>query len=356
MNKSIVTRAWVRGLAVFAAVIVSYHFAHAEKCWLLIAVFCAMQTAVGVAFRQGVERIVTVGACAMMGSLCVLLIPYPIVIAMLVVLIVSVCVFYTDKDYLNRFTLTLPFLAAIILMIAMLLPITQVDMLYARLSDIMLGGVIGLAANLAIFPTRVDVEFRDNIVPILTAYRAYLPAIVNLLLQKNDAAVAAKNKEDLVERSLQTQSAYFPVWVYEAGLSVALRQGYRHFLVTTEKVGQILFSMHYLARQSIDKELVEELREPIEVCVTHVEKLFSALISVLMLQKLPEVVNDFSEELDGLETLLKAIIPASPELLDLSPDYIYLTAFVADLRDLRVGLLQLAQALPGDYSIANGSS
>lgn len=226
----------------------------------------------------------------------------------------------------------------------MFMHVDSFALFYARLYDITFGAVIGILANLLLFPIKPDKEFRNNVIPLLQAYKSYLFSIIDLLFHPENTAQAEQQRWE-VEKKLQTQHAFFPEWVYEKGLSLSLQPGYRHFLIMTERLGQILFSMHYLAKHDFPKELLSSFQAPFLNYIAQTEKIFAALIMVLSLQQRPKAVGDLSDELGELDQMLKKTVPLSVELLDISPNYIKLAALIENLRDFRSTLIQLGWAV-----------
>lgn len=349
MKKShMLKRSFSEAIAVLIAVIVSFHFSLNEKFWLIMTTILVMQTAIGLTLRQGLERFIVIAFGAALGTSLVLLINYPWIIYGLAIIAFSVGCFYSLKNSLNYFALSIPFLLGFILLLTMVLPAENNHVLSSRLYDITLGAIIGILTNLLIFPSRVDVEFRENMVQVLNSYSDYLTSIVNLLFKNSDSVTSANEKKYHVEYILQAQTAFFPAWVYESGFSVSMRVGHRHFLIMIERVGQILFSMNNIARQKIDLSLLHVLQDPLMQCVKQAKELMTALTTVLSLKKISEGVSDFHEELTALETAFKKAVPLSLELIDISEDYIYLASFIQDLKDLQTALLRLAVSLRGE--------
>lgn len=301
-------RSLAQASAIFFAIIIGHYCSMSEKFWLPLTTILVMQTSMGVALRQGIYKFIIIFSSVILGSLLVFIIHQ---------------VFAVD-----------------------VFPIVNHDSLYARLYDITIGAIIGIVANILIFPTRLDKEFRLNVIPLLDAYSNYLLCITHLLFQKDHHHVEnAEMQKRQLEKVLQAQAMLFPEWVYESGFSVTLRPGHRHFLVMIERVGQILFSMHYIARQHFDEVLLQTLKDPLNVATDQARKTIQAMITVLNLNKLNEGVSDLSEELDALESAFKVAVPLSIELLDMSKDYIYLSALIQDWKDLRTALVRLGQAL-----------
>lgn len=213
------------------------------------------------------------------------------------------------------------------------------DLLFGRVYDVSLGAVIGIVINLLIFPDKVDVEFRHATLPLLKSYSDYFIAIVDSLLRPDPLAV------DNAKKKVEDCLLVLPSWVYEIGFDITLQKSYQYFLFKVDHVGEILFSMHYLARHSFDPLLIEKIQKPLEQCKAGVQQFFSALVTVLALKKLNEGIEDFAGDIAKLENNFRAAVPLSLELLDISKEYIYLAEFIYELKELRTILLKLVEAL-----------
>lgn len=212
-------------------------------------------------------------------------------------------------------------------------------LLYIRMYDVVLGALIGLFANTTILPDRVDSECRNAFIPILKSYSAYFSALVILLLDKN--TMAAEKKKINVEKQLQK----LPAWVYEVGFDLTLQKGYRYFFMQVGHIGEILFSMHHVARYSFPVELLHSIREPLIKCIARVEQLMNGLTARLALEKLSEEIFDFAVELAEIEEKCNMVVPTTLKAHEMSADYIYLMEFIYDLQELRRALLRLTEAL-----------
>jgi len=230
------------------------------------------------------------------------------------------------------------FLITIVIVIGSLI-FSPLYLLYMRMYDVVLGALVGILANIVILPDRVDFACRTAFIPVLQSYASYFSALVALLLQR-DLSGAEREKTN-VEKKLQQ----LPEWVYEVGFDVTLQKGYRYFFMKVGQIGEILFAMHHLARYPFSDELLNTIREPLLQCVTRVEQFIAALVSVLELKKLTEGIVDFGAELMEMEEKFKVIVPPALEVAEVARDYVYLTEFIYDLRDLRSSLLRLTEAL-----------
>jgi len=347
MNRQFsIKRSFTYAFAVFVAVIVAHYYALAENCWIPVSAVIVMQTPIGLALRQGILRflgmvvavvLISVGVVGFQqGSLWIIMTG--------TLLVGEFCYLQTRKS-IPESMLGLAFIIGIVFGMLILLPLKPLNFLSARLYDVALGAGIGLLVNLIILPARAEVEFRKTIIPVLNAYADYFAAILGLLLQKESTTVVAEQEKIKVEKQLQATAAFFPIWVYEPGLSIAFRQGHRHFLIMIERVGQILFSLHHIARHSFDPLLLQELEQPLIAYLYQAEKILIALTVVLNLGKLSTGVSDLSEEMIQLNGAFNNAVPLTLELIDMSEDYILCAALIADLNDMRMTLIRLGQAL-----------
>ena len=214
--------------------------------------------------------------------------------------------------------------------------------IYVFMHDAIFGGLIGIAARVLFFIDALAGDFRQRIVVVLRAYSDYLGAIGNLLLREPDAAAVCERKKVKVENILL---AKFPDWVYQHGFNPVMQQGHRHFLVRVEKLGETLFAMNFAARQPIDADLIEDFREPILQAIAGAKEIMAAMITRLLTEKFEKPVTDLVSEIIELEKTFRLIIDIPYELLDSSKNALVLSAFIYDLKDLRMNLIKIAEAL-----------
>jgi hypothetical protein len=232
-----------------------------------------------------------------------------------------------------------------IVFLVLIVPFSSTATLYARLHDVALGGAVGVVVGLLVFPVRADEDFRKGVAPVLRAYMEYLRAIKAVFFKEPGAEAVAQKQKISVEKVLQSSQGHFPDWVYAYGFTPVLRQGHRHFLVRVEQLGEVLFAMHYIARHPIESTLLEKFRESVSFCVEEITLLMQAVIDVLDLKKPTAAVSDLSDEIAALEEVFRENTPVSLELLDTSQEYLDISAFIYDLKDLQTILLQLTKAL-----------
>lgn len=215
---------------------------------------------------------------------------------------------------------------------------SSMHLLSMRMYDVVLGSVIGIIINVMVFPDKVDVEYRNAFIPLLKSYACYFSSLITLLLEQN--SVNAEKAKIRVEKNFKK----LPVWIYEMGFDLALQTGYRYFFMKVSQIGEILFSMHGLARYPFPKEVLQEIQKPLLQCAIHVEKICAALIIVLELKKLPKGVADFDEELVEIEEKIKNSI-SSMEIYSAKKEDIYLAEFSYYLRELRQLFIDLSKTL-----------
>src|SRR5579862_8014680 len=137
-------------LAMTIALIINYFFSFSREGWLPLAAFFVMLTKPGNAFYQGTLRFL-----------------------LLVLVIVLISCFFS-----------------------------HIHLLDMRLYDAFLGAAIGISCNSFIFPIRVDVEFRQAIIPIIESYKRYFSAIIAFLLDQNKRQVV-EQAQLVVEQDFQ---------------------------------------------------------------------------------------------------------------------------------------------------------
>jgi len=272
-------------IALIVSVIANYYLGE-TTCFLIpLTTLYVMQTAIGNSFYQGMQKFI------------------------LILLVIAAC--------------------------SVLIYSTQ--FFYIMAHDVTIGAAIGIIARLIILPVKPATEFREELLPAINTLNEYFSKIIDQLLQHDNHI--------LNNAALENALLALPDWVYERGFNSALQTGYRFFLSNVEKTGDILMSMHHLARYQYDKELIAKIRPALLQYVDNVNLFFSSVITVLELKKLSEEPSDLSHEMAELQKQLFTIVPSSLELLDMRRDYVYLAAFIYNLKDLRKILLKMGEAL-----------
>src|SRR5262249_28366471 len=102
----------------------------------------------------------------------------------------------------------------------------------------------------------------------------------------------------------------------------------------------------YLISQGIQTD-IQELKAAMASAMEKNEELLAVLFDYFTHHHITFFsAADFTSDITTLENTLRNVLPTHLELLDLSPDYVVLTTFVRDIKDIRQILLQLVTSLP----------
>lgn len=194
------------------------------------------------------------------------------------------------------------------------------------------------------FPVKQPRDFCAGVIPAIDALAEYLRHL--------SAGNVSPQIERKIFKSFLATSSPYPEWVYQSGFNPGLRSGFRHFLIQLEYAADLCCSMDYWLSNNetlAGKEaLMSALRQSLKINIDLLAGLSRTMHHHA--DKTPRPVNDtsvdFVSDITALEDVLQRLVPPSLELLDMSPDYVQMTALVRDVKDLREVLLLLANAMP----------
>lgn len=334
------------GVAILIAIsLTTYSFS--QEGWMVLGAFLVSQTTRGTPLRQGLIFFVTINIAIIFAAIMMMLLTQPLYLAALVGLIFVACAFiaYLSQPLShNQFYCLLYF--ALIILIATLIPSQSQNDLQDRIFDTALGSIIGMVCAQIIFPVKLVKEFSEGIIPILEALRDYTKAWSDYFAKDGSDLKLVTDKKLLIEATLQENRGIYPVWVYETGFNPGLRSGFRFFLVNLERVVETSFSLDYLGGYIAESSLPEDLAYAIANSMQKNEELLDILLCYFRNQTAYETKSDFTSDISTLENVLHQTVPDNLEALNVSQDYLLLTAIVRDVKDLRSLLLQLVMALP----------
>lgn len=207
----------------------------------------------------------------------------------------------------------------------------------------LIGGAIGIVFSIIIFPERFVEAFSRGILPSLRAMDKNLQELQNVFISSLDDLSAKIMK---LQRVCLVQTTSYPEWVFSAGFNPGLRAGARFFLIKLEQAQEILCALNYLSLRDLQIELIRDEMALFSQSLQGSHELLNALIEYFQYQRFPILQQDFTGDISELENILQKKIPPKLELLELAPEYLALTAFMRELKDLRQVLLQLIAALP----------
>lgn len=208
--------------------------------------------------------------------------------------------------------------------------------------DVSLGATFGILINLFIFPDRIDIEFRQTMIPILQTYSVYFSAIINNILNPR---LKKQNHIDSVRLLVEKKLIHLPQWPYGRGFDITLCKGYRFFLDKTNQIGEILFILERYTHYIFDKKFSNTIIDSLKSYEKKIMYFFSALITVLNQQKISEGVEDIVNEITEIENHFKQLIPLPIDLMDSSSHYLAVAEFIYLLKELRFSLIKLGEAL-----------
>ena len=208
--------------------------------------------------------------------------------------------------------------------------------------DVISGALLGALGQYLASYRREPLVLQHYLVTVLQASQAYLQAIGELLLQEPQAPAACQRAQQQLTHVLVTQ---FPDWVYQLGYNPLLQQGQRHFLVRLSHVSEILFTLHYLARQPVAMTLLESWRTPLRQAIDAGQAIMAALCVKLNTETLPPPVSNLDEEIAALAATYQQEFNIPLALLDTVSDALTLSGVIFAVKDMQRELSKLAEAL-----------
>lgn len=334
-------------LGVFSAFIINYYYSFSNEYWIVLAAFLVCQTTRGTPVKQAMIIFLTMIAALIISSLLLMGINNHSVIYIFLTLlfIVSTYLNFIYRSPSNKWVF-LAILFSVVVLIATLSPVMSPEFMQNRLMDVVIGAFIGMICSFIIAPVKLEYEFSKGVIPILNCFNEYSQALTDALLAR------VSDKDDIssirirIENALQENPDKYPVWVYEVGFNRGLRSGFRFFLVNIERIAEVYFSMDCLMSRGMDSLILKELNGTIENVMQKNQELLSILIGYFQQKKIEYTQSDFTSDIIELEKALHRIVPDNIEVLDISPNFLLITAFIRDMKDLRGLLLQLVMALP----------
>ncbi len=322
-------------VAVFIAFMVGYLYSFGNEFWIPLTAFFVSQTTRGTPLRQGMT-IFLIMVCAILISFLFILLIKKIVIVYAIVACIFTLVSYLAFIYRpqSKQTYFMTMLFPVTLLFAVFSPVSVVAVLQDRIFDTAIGALIGILCRFVVLPVKLDVAFSEGVVPTLAAMNEFMEALMT--------------KNNLAERRLQVEESLidmYPSWIYEVGFNRGLRSGFRFFLVNIERVSEVLFSMDYLIARGMDVSHSHELQRHLGIVMQKNQQLLLLLIQYFNQGKIGEHMQDYTADMNELENILRLVIPDNMEGLMLSPALLLITAFVRDMRDLRMLLLDLVKSV-----------
>lgn len=337
------------GLTVAVASLVSIYFVYSYDYWIILSCFFVIQTTRGTPLKQSFNTLLVIIMALLFSSLLIYIHEFALVAGILTVIFVFVSyLLYSSRPV--SFTV---FYSGIVFLFVTLLgtlePIQPPYFVHTRIADAVIGGVIGILC-MALTYVQPAKAFKQDLIPLLKLLSAYPQALTNNFLEHKNEKECIETKL-AIERVLQCDNSTYPEWAYEVGFNPSLRSGFRFFLITIERIIELCFSMNYLASLKINlfthpNQHTKILAEGIFHAMHKNQELIAILLHYFVHNKLRQFASDFTSDISTLENALRQVVPHRIELLDIESDYMTVTAFVRDIKDMRRLLLELIMALP----------
>lgn len=341
-------------IAILLACILQFTVSFSQEGWIVIAAFLVSQTTRGTPLRQGLIYFVITVLGMTIGSFIAATNNQIIIdVVTISVFIISGMIVFIKRPLANNPLYTF-LLFMLVYFIALMMPtISLMDYQY-RLFDTVIGAVIAMVISGIVLPVKLGAEFADGVLPAFRAFDGYIKAVMDVAVD-NGARKKLSEKIVAIENVLQRQSGAYPEWVYEVGFNRGLRAGFRFFLLSIERIADNLMSLNFLLSRLQDHTLLESVSAELTDVMLHNQQLLAVIVDYFATQKLPLHTADFTTDVAELEKVVQRMLPAHIEFLDMSPNYIILTAIMRDIRDLRQILLSLVMALPSEAAVTSRS-
>ena len=305
--------------------------------WMPLAALLMSQSTQGSPVRQGLSSVLSLFAGVLLASMVAMYFSMNVMIAS------TVCIFMFAGYLLwmlrpltsPGFNLVMCFAMAYLL--AAFMPIDSMMQIKYRCADVVMGGVIGIASQLFIFPVRVGREFSGSLQPLLMEMSLYLRAYSEF-----DPSRWREEKDKQLSRLIQTQTKYYPEWVYELGFNPGLRAGFRFFLIHLERVIDMIQAFDYLSIETLPSEFHDALKSVVNVNADLVDLLSQALVKGAKSMTLGEMKKD----VEALNEISQKIMPGNFEILMHDEEAVSVLSLTRLAKDMRQVLLTLLLAVP----------
>jgi hypothetical protein len=341
--------AWRSALAVTLALTASAMVNADYTLWAVLGALLAVQTSRGTPARQGLSiLLMTLLAVTAGFVLRQFLLPLELSISVMAVAALCCSVCLMQRQPLS-YQSTLPWIVpAIVLIIATIWAPVDEMILAQHIICILAGGTLGILCSVLVLPVVPYWEFRQGLAPILQALIHYSKTLEENLELRNAQHAAIDQSRLKIESIMRSGVNEYPEWVFEPGFNRNLRASFRYILVQLDRITDGFFSLDYHARQEMDAELLAEVTPHLIAVLSKNRELLSIMRAFFIGIPIENSHEDFTSDIIALNNTLRNVLPGSVELLDISPDYMNISALARDVIDLRELLLQVVAALPID--------
>ena len=184
---------------------------------------------------------------------------------------------------------------------------------------------------------RAGKAFRHIMLPLVEADAQYFMQLMQHLMQHSSDRPENGRLEQAWER--------LPVWVGQRGFDSRLRPGYEFFVLRWQEVGDVLFSLRYLARSLEQKPLPAIFQTELAAVVSVIQSLFAGLMTGLRLEPVDDIPDESVECFVTLQKRIQKEMPPHADWQEETSHWLTLSDLVCALEDLHWLLLRMRETL-----------
>lgn len=340
-------RAMSISLAVTLAFVAGHYIDAEQSFWAGISALLVSQTSRGTPARQSFHMLFLILVFALAGLWLQTFTFSRFDLILISAGLFVLCAGFVMMRQPENFRVTLMWLApAMVFLIAVLWPQSASGKMMDSLMPILAGGVIGMFGSLLVFPVAPYREFSNGLLPIINAMAGYAHELHNDLLDQKDHQASLEKRIQHIETIMLSQQNQYPEWVFENGFNRNLRAGFRYVLVQLEYITESVISLDYHLRQPLDKDLLADVSKELAEVAEKNAHLLQVLREYFASGQFEDKHENFTHDITSLQNAMHAVLPGSVDLLDMSQDYVTLSAIARNLIDMRELLVRLIAGLP----------
>ncbi len=326
-------------LAVFLALLTSYYVNTHAALWLVLAALLTSIVPVTIPLRERIIVLVMMLAGLALAAINLSSVSENFIPIVLGLVFVIIAMALTQSAHTKNNIFLLSFF--LIFMVFLLLPHSAWRDCFV---GCVVGNVIGIFCSVLVLAGNFEDEFSRGVLPSLQAMDKNLEGLQQIIDKDDEKDVSQKIFK--LQRIGGVQQNAYPEWVFNAGFNPGLRSGSRFFLIKLEQAQEALCALNYLVLRDLQIDILRDQTSLFVKSLQGNRDLLATLIHYFQKKTMPALQQDFTSDISALETVLQKTVPPKLELLEIAPEYLALTAFVRELKDLRQLLLQLTAALP----------
>lgn len=187
-------------------------------------------------------------------------------------------------------------------------------------------------------------RFSQDLQPIFRDLITYSDQLSHWLLKDPEV----ENHASLLPSLLLWHQTVYPEWVFKRGFNRHLRGGFRYLLVYLDAIIDSFLSMDYHLTYIRPLDFFTDIRNSLAEAISNNKDLLTVVANFLANDPIDLTQHNLTSDVTDLYNSLRSVLPFDLDLLDLSDDYIHVSATVRDVVDVREILLKMITALPID--------